>query len=561
MTIRRSILSATAMTAAIAGGASGVMADGELVIGVGQYPSSFNPLTEAHVVQSLVHGMTRRPITEYGTDWELMCFLCTELPTEENGRAEVREIPEELGGGEGWAVTYTLLPEAVWGDGTPITTEDVMYTWEVGRHPQSGVINFELFANDIVDIEVVDDKTFTLQTDNVSCNYQGINNFDLIPAHLEREVFEAAPEAYPERNLYDTDTANAALWYGPYRVVEIEPGANIYLERNPHWWGEAPFFDSIRFKVIESTPAMEANLLAGEIDYIAGEDGLSLDQTLAFEQAHGDDYAIVYQPSLLYEHVDLNLENPILADLNVRRALLHAIDREAISTQLFAGEQPVAHSNINPLDSVYNDVVPIYPYDPQLAAQMLDEAGWTLEPGNDVRTNAAGDEMTLTIMTTAGNTTRELVQQVLQSQWRDVGVDVRIKNEPARVLFGQTIGQRQFDSMAMFAWISAPNNIPRTTLHSTMVPTEENNWAGQNYTGFTNTEVDQIIDDLEVVCDEPARQELWDRLQVIYSEELPVLPLYFRAQPFVMAPWLEGITPTGHMGPSTLWVENWRRAE
>ncbi|MEZ5669429.1 MAG: peptide ABC transporter substrate-binding protein [Alphaproteobacteria bacterium] len=549
--------------AAIAAGAlAGTAAadgDRELVIGVSQYPSNLNPLTEAHVVQSYIHGMTRRPFTAYGPDWEGHCFLCTALPSVADGTAEIRDIPAELGGGRGWAATYTIDPAAQWADGVPITTEDVLFTWEVGRHPQSGTINFELFANDIVAIDVRDDKTFTIQWDKVSCGFELINNFELVPAHLERALFEAEPSAYAERSLYETDPTNPGLWFGPYVLSDIEFGGEITMTRNPLWWGEQPWFDTIRVRPIESTPALEANLLAGEIDMIAGEDGISIDQAIAFEENHGDEYDVIFKPALFHEHIDLNLDNPILADLRVRQALIHAIDRQTISDRLFAGHQPVSTGPVNPQDSVYFDGVPTYAFDPARAAQLLDEAGWTFRPDADIRTNAAGEPLALTIMTTAGNATRELVEQVLQSQWRRAGIDVTVKNEPARVLFGETLARRDFDAMIMFAWLSSPENIPRTTLHSTMIPTEANNWAGQNYPGYVSAEMDEVIDALETTCDDPEKQALWDRLQTVYATDLPVLPLYYRAQPFILPLWLDGVTPTGHMDPSTLYVEHWRR--
>lgn len=548
------VLCATALSPALA------QEDRELVIGVSQYPVNLNPLTEAHVVQSYIHGMTRRPFTAYDPKWEGRCFLCTALPSPEAGTAEIRDIPEELGGGRGWAATFTIHPDAVWGDGTPITTEDVLFTWELGRNAQSGVINFELFQ-DIVAIDAIDDKTFTIQWDQVSCGFDMINNFELVPAHLERALFEAEPSAYPERSLYETDPTNPGLWFGPYLLSDIELGGEITMTRNPLWWGDEPWFETIRVRPIQNTAALEANLLAGEIDMIAGEDGISIDQAIAFAEAHGDDYEVIFQPALFYEHIDLNLDNPILADVRVRRALLHAIDREMISERLFAGHQPVAHVNINPQDRVYNPDVPTYAHDPERAAALLDEAGWTLKPGSEVRTNDAGEPLALTIMTTAGNATRELVEQVLQSQWRRLGIDVAIKNEPARVLFGQTLAHRQFDSMAMFAWLSSPENIPRTTLHSTMIPTPENNWAGQNYPGYRSDEADRIIDALETTCEDPEKQELWNRLQVVYAEDLPTLPLYYRAMPYILPTWLEGLTPTGHLAPSTLYVEHWRPRE
>ncbi len=150
-----------------------------------------------------------------------------------------------------------------------------------------------------------------------------------------------------------------------------------------------------------------------------------------------------------------------------------------------------------------------------------------------------------------------MIEQVLQSQWRRLGIDTRIRNEPARVFFGRTVTMRKFPSLAMFAWISAPDSVPRSTLHSSQIPTSENNFSGQNYMGFSDPDMDALIDRIEVELDMDKRREMWRRLQEIYAEELPALPLYYRTQPFVLPPWLKGLVPTGHQYPSTLWVENW----
>ncbi|MEO0394242.1 MAG: ABC transporter substrate-binding protein, partial [Pseudomonadota bacterium] len=232
-------------------------------------------------------------------------------------------------------------------------------------------------------------------------------------------------------------------------------------------------------------------------------------------------------------------------------------DREQINDRLFDGRQPVAKSNVNPLDQVFNGEVPLYPFDPDRAGQLLTESGWA--PGADgIRRNGDGEALRLTFQTTAGNATRELVQQVLQQQWRAVGVDTVIDNQPARIFFGETVRKRQFPHLAMFAWISSPRSIPRTTLHSEMIPTPENNWAGQNNTGYKNPEVDAILEALEDTCEPEPNQALWNRLQEIYADELPALPLYFRANAHVLPRWLEGLRPTGHQFPSSFWVEEWR---
>ena len=551
----RSLAAIVAASLALLLGTPGPVAAGELKVGITQYPSTLHPLIDSMLAKSYVLAMTRRPITAYDHDWQLICMLCVELPSLENGLA----VPETLeDGSEGIAVTYRLHPEATWGDGTPVTTADVVFTWEVGRHPQSGVAGFEAFRR-ILSIDVIDDKTFTVHVDRITFTYNASGGFDLLPAHLERPIFEADPAAYRTRTTFDSDPTNPGLYFGPYRVTQASPGSHITVEPNPTWYGAKPDFDKITVRVIENTAALEANLLSGAIDMIAGELGLTLDQALAFEPRYGTRYQVLFKSGLIYEHLDLNLANPILQDPRVRQALILALDRAAISEQLFAGRQPVADASVSPLDWVHSEDIPTYPFDPERAATLLDEAGWT--PGPDgVRVNAAGERLSLELMTTAGNRSRELVQQVLQSQWRDAGIDVRIRNEPARVFFGETVTKRKFTGAAMFAWLSSPESVPRTTLYSDQIPSPENGWGGQNYTGYRSAEMDELIDAIEVELDRDKRKALWQRLQALYAEDLPVIPLYWRANAYVLPKWLEGVRPTGHQGTSTLWVEEWRDA-
>ncbi|MEX2449768.1 MAG: peptide ABC transporter substrate-binding protein [Rhodospirillales bacterium] len=525
----------------------------ELVIGLTQFPSTFHPNIDSMLAKSYILAMVRRPFTVYDHNWKLMCMLCTKLPTLENGLAKLERTPE---GGQGIAVTYTILPNAVWGDGKPITTKDVIFTWEVGRHKLSGVSNLELYRR-VYKIDAIDDKTFTMHVDRVTFVYNDIGNFEILPHHVDAQKFHANPKEYKNRTAFDTDATNEGLFFGPYVITEIARGSHVVLKRNPKWWGKKPYFDRVVVRVIGNTAALEANLLSGGIDMISGELGLTVDQALAFQKRHGNAFNIIYHPGLIYEHIDLNLDNPILKDKRVRKALIHAIDRKAISTQLFAGRQPVAHSNVNPLDWVYDKTLPRYEYDPKKAAQLLAEAGWN-RTRNGIRYNEKGQRLKLRLMTTAGNRTRELVSQVLQSQWRYIGIDARIRNEPARVFFGQTVTERKFPAMAMFAWISSPENVPRSQLHSAHIPSAGNNYSGQNYSGFADKEVDELIDHIEVELNADKRKQLWYRLQEIYVEELPVIPLYFRAEAYILPHRLKGLRPTGHTGPSTLWIEEWR---
>ncbi len=343
-----------------------------LTIGITQFPATLNPNIDVMAAKSYVLGMAMRPFTVYDADWKLVCLLCTELPSIENGRA----VPVELQDGrKGIDLTYTIRSDATWGDGVPVTTADVLFTYEVGRNRQSAVSNAELYRR-ITGIDVKDDKTFTMHLDKLTFDYAAINDFVVLPAHIERPAF-ADPAQYRVQTRYATDPTNPGLYNGPYRISEVATGSHLVLEPNPHWAGPPAPFRRITVRTIENTAALEANLLSGTIDMVAGELGLSLDEALAFDKRHGGAFQIIYKPGLVFEHVDLNLDLPALSDRRVRQALLWGLDREAISRSLFGGRQPVADSFVNPLDRGFSADTPRYRHDPKRAAALLDEAGWT----------------------------------------------------------------------------------------------------------------------------------------------------------------------------------------
>lgn len=523
-----------------------------LNIGVSQYAASLNQLLEASVAQSYLLGMIARPLTFYDADWNLVCGICLRLPTFENGLAERRPLDD---GSTGIAVTYELKPDLKWDDGTPVTSKDLKLAWEIGRDRDVGALVGESFRR-ILEVTLVDEHTVTFLVDRVLFNYNASGLIPM-PSHIEGPIYRDDPKTYATRTSYDAAPNTPGLSFGPYRIVEARAGSDILLERNPTWAGKQPIFDEVKLVTINNTAALEANLLSGSIDMIAGEFGIAVPQALAFQKRHGEDYQILFRPSLAYEHIDLNLDRPFLKDRRLRQALLFAIDRQSIVDRLFGDKQPVATSNVSPLSPDYTDQVPQYPYDPEKAASLLEEAGWTLD--GKVRKNAAGENLILTLGTTAGDRTRELVQQVLQSQWRQVGIETRIQNSPARTFFGQQVRERRYGDMAMFAWFAAPDSIPRTTLRSSEIPTEENGWSGQNYTGYDNPEVDRLIDEMEITIDANARTVMWAELQQIYMTDLPALPLYWRATAFVLPKWLGNVHPTGNLSPTTYWIEDWTR--
>jgi peptide/nickel transport system substrate-binding protein len=557
--MRRPLAAALLLAALGTGAAAAPAARAEavhqtLTIGIAQFPASLHPDIDALVVKVYAMGFVIRAITAFGPDWKNSCLLCTDLPTLENGLARIEDRP---GGAKGMAVTIKLKPGLAWGDGVPVTAKDIAFTWKLGVDPASGFSNPNPW-NRASSVDVVDDRTAVLHLDHVRADY---NQWDqILPEHIEAPVLAKAsgPGDYINVTAYNRAPLNPGLYDGPYIITGFDSGNQIVLEPNPHWAGTKPGFQRIVLRHIENTAALQANLLSGDVDMVAGEGvGLTIDQALALQKQHPDAFHYEFRPSLTYEHIDLKRENPLLADIRVRRALLMAMDRQTLVDKLFHGTQPVAATWVNPLSPNFDAGIPVVKFDLAGARALLQEAGWT--PGPDgVCRNSAGVRLSFELGTTAGNRLRELQEQVLQSNLKNACVEIIIKNEPARTLFGETLKKRLYTGMEMYAWSSGVTESPLRTLGSSQIPSAANNFGGANYPGFSDPKMDADIEAADAELDPAKQKALWADMQLIYAEQLPVLPLFFRAEAHITPLWLRGYTPTGHEDLSSFWAENWQ---
>ena len=524
-----------------------------LTIGIAQFPSSLQPDIDAEVVRGYAMGFVIRQITAFDKDWRNTCLLCTELPSLDNGLVKIEQHPD---GTKGMAVTIKLKPGLQWGDGQPVTAKDIAFTWKLGSDPASGFSNNNPWGR-ATSVDVVDDSTAVMHLDKVRADYAQWDQ--ILPEHVEGAVVAAAssPGAYITGTNYNRAPVNPGLYDGPYMITAYDSGNQMVMEPNPHWNGTKPGFKRIVLRHIENTAALQANLLSGDVDMVAGEGiGLTIDQVLNLQKAHPDQFHYDYKPSLNYEHIDLAGGNPMLQDERVRRALLMAIDRQTMVDRLFQGKQPVASTWVNPLSPNYDPSIPMVKFDPAGAKALLKEAGWT--PGSDgVCRNGAGDKLEFELGTTAGNRLRELQEQVVQSNLRNACVATTIKNEPARTLFGDTMKHRSFTGMEMYAWSSAVTETPLRTLGSSQIPREANNYGGANYIGFSNPKMDADIAAAESELDPAKLKAIWADMQTIYAQAIPVLPLFFRSEAHVTPVWLRGYEPTGQSDMCSYWAENW----
>lgn len=556
---RRSMLCLLALGLGLASASALAASNDELRIATTQEFENPNPLIMQMLATSYIYRMTGRTLNILDADGKVAEQLATRTPTLENGLAKWVEV----GGRRTIQAQWEIKAAAKWGDGTPVTGHDVRFSWEVARADTVSVGEKEVYTDiEAIDVDPDNPKKFTFTYSKAKWDFYKMFSFFIVPRHLEGPVFKkhgAQPMGYEKNSLYVVNPGHPGLYNGPYRPTEVALGSHVTLAPNPTFYGRQPAIKKIIVKLIPNTATLEANLRSGAVQMVSVL-GFALDQAIAFEKrAAGSPFRVNFRDSLFYEHIDLNLDSPILKDRQVRHALVAAIDRQALCQALFAGKQQPALHNVAPLDPWFTDdpaKIVVHRHSTRRAARSLEAAGWKLGAGGYRYRD--GKKLALRLMTTAGDKTRENVQALLQAQWKKAGVEINIKNEPARVYFGETVRRRKFPAMAMFAWLSSPENSPRSTFHSQSIPTAANGWSGQNATGWRNPEVDRLIDQLEQEFDAAKRLPLAHRILYHYTNDVPVIPLYYRAYNSVTPVNLRGYRLTGHQFGSTNHVEDWR---
>lgn len=540
--------------------AQAVLTNKEFKIGISQEFESLNPLPMNMVASVYLYGLVGRGLVALDASGKWVPQLAKSIPTIENGGAKLITVK----GKKTVQATWEILDSAKWSDGKPVVCEDFKFSREVAASPNVSIAAKEDFTQvETVEWNPKTPKKCVFTYDKARWNFNQIGRFLPLPKHLEEPIYRkwgAKKEGYETNTNYAKNPTLPGLYNGPYQIQEVRLGSHVTFVPNPHFYGPAPKIQKIVVKLIPNTSTLEANLRSGTIDAISSL-GLTFDQALAFERkvkAESLPFEVEFKPSLTYEHIDLNLDNPILKDIRVRKALVHAINREDLVKALFDGKQTVALHNLSTIDPWYTadpKKITIYPFSKRQAAKLLDEAGWKMGP-DGIRMKD-GKPLSLVFMTTAGNKIRETVQTYLQGNWKSVGIDVTIKNEPARVFFGETMKKRKYGAMGMYAWLSAPESDLKGSFHSKQIPSAKNGWSGQNQMGWNNPEVDKIVEQMETEFDLKKRIALAHQFLKHYTADIPVIPLYYRADIAVSPLALKNFRLPGHQYSETNEAESW----
>ncbi|SEI86466.1 peptide/nickel transport system substrate-binding protein [Deinococcus reticulitermitis] len=544
-----------AISALLFGAAAAGPANNSLIIGTSQEPPNILDYwaTNNLAITSEINGWMLPSLTYRDNDGKVLTDAATTVPTQANGLYKINRSGGKVVSN---SVTYTIRNDAKWSDGRTMTVADVQFWLDVQNDERVPVPDRNPWEN--AKITKISDKRFTI-TFNPPYLFADQVAPALAPSHAMQAAwneFDTATkgqkpgEAVQEQwtrfvNKFSSSTNLPKVVGGAFRPTAWRPGNSLTLTRNKNYWrkpsgGESKYLQTVTYRFIPNTNTLKVNVLSGQLDALATV-GLTFDQALDMQKRQGNKFKTYFVPGAIWEHIDINARGTKakalgLDDPKIRQALLLSINRPALTQALFQGRQAVSHAFVNPLASVYNPNVTKYNFDQARAKQLFAAAGW--RAGSDGILAKNGQKFALTFSTTAGNAVRERVQQILQAQWRQVGVQVNIQNYPASVFFGPDMlskGEEGKWDLAMYAWVGDPTFEEGDLFKSDGIPTAANGYSGQNNPGWKNAEYDRLHAASRIEFNAATRKANFARMQNLWAAEVPSLPLYFRSNPYTVA--------------------------
>ena len=430
--------------------------------------------------------------------------LAREIPSIENG--QIAENPDGT-----IEMTWRLHEGVRWHDGEPFTSEDVCFTWRFVTSENSQTYNRDWYMG-IVDCAMPDDHTVVFTWSGPFAYYAGLFEA-ILPEH---ELGGMTTEEIVNYTPYNR--GEELVGTGPFRFAEWRSGEYIRVVRNEDYWRgpEHPAIDEIVWSFVPDSNTRLNAMKAGQYHYAR------LEPTQVAEVASLEGYEVHLISSNTFMHFDLSLNTEraeaLFSDRDVRRALFHAIDREAIADQLMEGTVRVADTPINPTSPYHNAAVSATTYDPELAGRMLDEAGWA--PGPDGVRVKGGQRFSFTMINRAGTADRIAIAQVIQAQLKAVGVEVDFQTLESAAW---TQAWRSFDWEAVVSAWFLPSDPSFTGLYRCSGP--------NNMTGFCDPDLDAVMEASDRYLSFDDRKTFLDEAQQLLAEDARMLPIYYNVIP------------------------------
>lgn len=376
--------------------------------------------------------------------------------------------------------------------------------------------------NLLVGVSAPDDKTFVIE---LSEPYYPL----LTELGVTRPFAMISPKAMKDGST--KDGVNAYIGTGPYVLTDFVTDEYAVFEANENYWGEQPKIKKITVKVIPDNQTRILALEKGEIDMIFGKNMIDAD---AINQYTGNDkFTVSLSDPTSTRQIVLNTTRDVLADKEVRQALQHATNKQAISDGIFYGlEQPA--------DTLFAKTVPYcdidlepYAYDVELAQSMLDEAGWVV--GSDKIREKDGQKLNIDLLYNSDSVTEKAIAEYLQSEYQKIGISLNIHGEEEQS-YRDNMKAGNFDMVFNICW-GMPYD-PQSSLAAMRAPVY-GDYAAQ--LGLEDkADIDQAITDILVSTDEAKRQELYTFVLTRLHEDAVYIPLTYECNKAIYRSDLQG---------------------
>ncbi len=447
-------------------------------------PKTLNPILATLDPEQIVLALLERNLLDYDEKLNLVPGLAE----------EVSASPDHL------VYTIRLRKDARWEDGTPVTSQDVVFTLTTLLDPKTPALARRALFDGFVKAEAVDARTARVTFSIASAGRMDAFNLWLLSA----AAWAGGDVATHPRN-------RNPLANGPYRLGSWEAGRTLTLVRNTQYFGERPDPEQVIFRVVPETAPAFAALKTGDLD----EMRLTFAQKkeLDARAATAGVPRVVTFDELSYSYLGWNNRLPVFADRRVRRALTMLIDRESINRNLFGGLAKVANGPLPPAHWAWDASLEPWPYDPKAAEALLDEAGF--RKGPDGTRRKGNVRLAFTLSLGMGSDIQRQLVEVAQQSFRSAGIEMAIQP-----LEWATFGAKM-DAGECDAWAAALNLDPNPDLavswHSSQTPP-----SGMNAAFYKNPEVDALLDRLKTAFDREQARALLVRVQALIHEDEPV---------------------------------------
>ena len=484
---------------------------GVLRIAVRQEPDTLMPIIGTQTVDTDLSMLWGGHLFNYSDQNEFVPELATTVPTQQNGGISK----------DGLTITYHLRSGVAWQDGAPFTADDVIFSWRQIMNPANEVPS-RLGYDDIRSIDEPDAHMIVIHLRKRFAPFVATfftmagTTYGIIPKHLLNKYAD----------LNRTDYAIAPIGTGPFRVAEYDKGSLIRLVANAHYWRGPPKLKEIDVRFIGNDNTGLTLTKTHEIDLF-----YRAPQTLAPSLRGIPGTRVILAPFIRFTDIGFNAGNPILADVRVRKALAYATDRDELIAKVTQGVSMPADSDQPPYLWSHDSAVTKYPYDPGKAAELLDQAGW-MRSGDGIR-HKAGAAMQLDLVGYTGSAVVNAAEEVIQRQWRQLGVDVAIKNFPSDILYeaaaaGGIEQNGKFD-VAFEQWANGIDPDDSVLFKCDLAPPR-----GWNIYHFCNSRYDAAVEAAQLEYDQAKRKAYYAQTQEILTDRLPILVLWFERDQHVI---------------------------